>query len=78
MALITIIGLILFISITCIFIGWRFKMDNMMLGGIVVTLVVMVVSIMIIVDNGVKIWQLLSQLDYVVQSYGEQLGSLCL
>jgi Cu/Ag efflux pump CusA len=60
MALITIIGLILFISITCIFIGWRFKMDNMMLGGIVVTLVVMVASIMIIVDNGVKIWQLLS------------------
>ena len=63
MALITIIGLILFISITCIFIGWRFKMDNMMLGGIVVTLVVMVASIMIIVDNGVKIWSLL---DYVV------------
>ena len=60
MALITIIGLILFISITCIFIGWRFKMDNMMLGGIVVTLVVMVASIMIIVDNEVKIWQLLS------------------
>lgn len=60
MALITIIGLILFISITCIFIGWRFKMENMMLGGIVVTLVVMVASIMIIVDNGVKIWQLLS------------------
>ena len=60
MALITIIGLILFISITCIFIGWRFKMDNMMLRGIVVTLVVMVASIMIIVDNGVKIWQLLS------------------
>lgn len=60
MALITIIGLILFISITCIFIGWRFKMDNMMLGGIVVTFVVMVASIMIIVDNGVKIWQLLS------------------
>ena len=60
MALITIIGLILFISITCIFIGWRFKMDNMMLGGIVVTLVVMVASIMIIVDNGVKVWQLLS------------------
>ena len=60
MALITIIGLILFISITCIFIGWRFKMDNMMLGGIVVTLVVMVVFMMIIVDNGVKIWQLLS------------------
>lgn len=60
MVLITIIGLILFISITCIFIGWRFKMDNMMLGGIVVTLVVMVASIMIIVDNGVKIWQLLS------------------
>ena len=60
MALITIIGLILFISITCIFIGWRFKMDNMMLGGIVVTLVVIVASIMIIVDNGVKIWQLLS------------------
>lgn len=60
MALITIIGLILFISITCIFIGWRFKMDNMMLGGIVITLVVMVASIMIIVDNGVKIWQLLS------------------
>lgn len=60
MALITIIGLILFISITCIFIGWRFKMDNMMLGGIVVTLVVMVASIMIIVDNGVRIWQLLS------------------
>lgn len=60
MALITIIGLILFISITCIFIGWRFKMDNMMLGGIVVTLVVMVASMMIIVDNGVKIWQLLS------------------
>lgn len=59
MALITIIGLILFISITCIFIGWRFKMDNMMLGGIVVTLVVMVASIMIIVDNGVRIWQLL-------------------
>lgn len=56
MALITIIGLILFISITCIFIGWRFKMDNMMLGGIVVTLVVMVASMMIIVDNGVKIW----------------------
>lgn len=78
MALITIIGLILFISITCIFIGWRFKMENMMLGGIVVTLVVMVASMMIIVDNGVKIWQLLSQLDYVVQSYGEQLGSLCL
>lgn len=63
MALITIIGLILFISITCIFIGWRFKMDNMMLGGIVVTLVVMVASMMIIVDNGVKIWSLL---DYVV------------
>ena len=60
MALITIIGLILFISITCIFIGWRFKIENMMLGGIVVTLVVMVASIMIIVDNGVKIWQLLS------------------
>ena len=60
MALITIIGLILFISITCIFIGWRFKMDNMMLGGIVVTLVVMVASMMTIVDNGVKIWQLLS------------------
>ena len=60
MALITIIGLILFISITCIFIGWSFKMDNMMFGGIVVTLVVMVASIMIIVDNGVKIWQLLS------------------
>ena len=60
MALITIIGLILFISITCIFIGWRFKMENMMLGGIVVTLVVMVASIMTIVDNGVKIWQLLS------------------
>lgn len=60
MALITIIGLILFISITCIFIGWRFKMENMMLGGIVVTLVVMVASIMIIVDNGVRIWQLLS------------------
>ena len=60
MALITIIGLILFISITCIFIGWRFKMDNMMLGGIVVTLVVMVAFIMIIVDNGVRIWQLLS------------------
>ena len=60
MALITIIGLILFISITCIFIGWRFKLENMMLGGIVVTLVVMVASIMIIVDNGVKIWQLLS------------------
>ena len=60
MALITIIGLILFISITCIFIGWRFKMDNMMLGGIVVTLVVMVASMMIIVDNGVRIWQLLS------------------
>lgn len=60
MALITIIGLILFISITCIFIGWRFKMDNMMLGGIVVTLVVMVASMMIIVDKGVKIWQLLS------------------
>lgn len=60
MALITIIGLILFISITCIFIGWRFKMDNMMLGGIVVTLVVMVASMMIIVDNGVKIWQLFS------------------
>ena len=60
MALITIIGLILFISITCIFIGWRFKMDNMMLGGIVVTLIVMVASMMIIVDNGVKIWQLLS------------------
>lgn len=60
MALITIIGLILFISITCIFIGWRFKMDNMVLGGIVVTLVVMVASMMIIVDNGVKIWQLLS------------------
>lgn len=60
MALITIIGLILFISITCIFIGWRFKMENMVLGGIVVTLVVMVASIMIIVDNGVKIWQLLS------------------
>jgi Cu/Ag efflux pump CusA len=60
MALITIIGLILFISITCIFIGWRFKMENMMLGGIVVTLVVMVASMMIIVDNGVKIWQLLS------------------
>lgn len=59
-ALITIIGLILFISITCIFIGWRFKMENMMLGGIVVTLVVMVASMMIIVDNGVKIWQLLS------------------
>lgn len=56
MALITIIGLILFISITCIFIGWRFKMENMMLGGIVVTLVVMVASMMIIVDNGVKIW----------------------
>ena len=56
MALITIIGLILFISITCIFIGWRFKMENMMLGGIVVILVVMVASIMIIVDNGVKIW----------------------
>ena len=63
MALITIIGLILFISITCIFIGWRFKMENMMLGGIVVTLVVMVASMMIIVDNGVKIWSLL---DYVV------------
>lgn len=60
MALITIIGLILFISITCIFIGWRFKMENMMLGGIVVTLVVMVASIMIIVANGVRIWQLLS------------------
>ena len=60
MALITIIGLILFSSISCIFIGWRFKMDNMMLGGIVVTLVVMVASIMIIVDNGVRIWQLLS------------------
>ena len=60
MALIIIIGLILFISITCIFIGWRFKMENMMLGGIVVTLVVMVASMMIIVDNGVKIWQLLS------------------
>ena len=60
MALITIIGLILFISITCIFIGWRFKMENMVLGGIVVTLVVMVASMMIIVDNGVKIWQLLS------------------
>ena len=60
MALITIIGLILFISITCIFIGWRFKMENMMLGGIAVTLVVMVASMMIIVDNGVKIWQLLS------------------
>ena len=60
MALITIIGLILFISITCIFIGWRFKMENMILGGIVVTLVVMVASMMIIVDNGVKIWQLLS------------------
>jgi Cu/Ag efflux pump CusA len=60
MALITIIGLILFISITCIFIGWRFKMENMMLGGIIVTLVVMVASMMIIVDNGVKIWQLLS------------------
>lgn len=56
MALITIIGLILFISITCIFIGWRFKMENMMLNGIVVTLVVMVASMMIIVDNGVKIW----------------------
>lgn len=63
MALITIIGLILFISITCIFIGWRFKMENMILGGIVVTLVVMVASMMIIVDNGVKIWSLL---DYVV------------
>lgn len=63
MALITIIGLILFISITCIFIGWRFKMENMMLGGIAVTLVVMVASMMIIVDNGVKIWSLL---DYVV------------
>ena len=62
MALITIIGLILFISITCIFIGWRFKMENMILGGIVVTLVVMVASMMIIVDNGVKIWSLL---DYV-------------
>ena len=60
MALITIIGLILFISITCIFIGWRFKMENMILGGIVVTLVVMVASMIIIVDNGVKIWQLLS------------------
>ena len=60
MALITIIGLILFISITCIFIGWRFKMENMILGGIVVTLIVMVASMMIIVDNGVKIWQLLS------------------
>ena len=60
MALITIIGLILFISITCIFIGWRFKMENMMLGGIIVTLVVMVASMMIIVDNGIKIWQLLS------------------
>ena len=60
MALINIIGLILFISIACMFIGWRFKMDNMMLGGIVVTLVVMVASIMIIVDNGVRIWQLLS------------------
>ena len=58
MALITIIGLILFISITCIFIGWRFKMENMILGGIVVTLIVMVASMMIIVDNGVKIWQL--------------------
>ena len=63
MALITIIGLILFISITCIFIGWRFKMENMMLGGIAVTLVVMVASMMIIVDNGVKTWSLL---DYVV------------
>ena len=60
MALITIIGLILFISITCIFIGWRFKMEDMILGGIVVTLVVMVASMIIIVDNGVKIWQLLS------------------
>ena len=60
MALITIIGLILFISITCIFIGWRFKMEDMILGGISVTLVVMVASIMLIVDNGVKIWQLLS------------------
>lgn len=60
MALITIIGLILFISITCIFIGWRFKMENMILGGIVVTLIVMVASMIIIVDNGVKIWQLLS------------------
>ena len=35
-------------------------MENMILGGIVVTLIVMVASMIIIVDNGVKIWQLLS------------------